>query len=327
MLTYRQVWSGPKVDLQGTVSPDGRYLSYVDWDTGDLALHDFVGNSHRRLTNKGNWTQNSEFAEESAISRDGKQVAYSWFNTKNRYEIRIAGLPTSGILQPRLLLDRDDIAWIGPYDWSPDGKWLAVEWQEKKETQNHHVGLLSTQDGSLRKLKSSLGGATRMFFSPNGRFLAADFASGSNRARHVFLLSVDRTGEIEAVADPGQNVMMGWSPDGKRLLFASDRRGSMDLWAIPIAAGKPQGLAELIRPDVAPWSLGVTASGALYVGAEISDRDINVASLDLNTGKLLAPPSRPIRSSIGSQHAAGLVARQESIRAYVTLATGRAAIA
>jgi len=39
---YRQVWTGPKVDTEGRVSPDGRYLSCVDWDTGDLALHDVL---------------------------------------------------------------------------------------------------------------------------------------------------------------------------------------------------------------------------------------------------------------------------------------------
>jgi len=38
------VWTGPKVDVESThaISPDGRYLSFVDWDTGDLALHDLT---------------------------------------------------------------------------------------------------------------------------------------------------------------------------------------------------------------------------------------------------------------------------------------------
>jgi len=39
----RQVWTGPNVDAYGTVSPDGRVLSYTDWDTGDLALHNWPG--------------------------------------------------------------------------------------------------------------------------------------------------------------------------------------------------------------------------------------------------------------------------------------------
>ena len=40
-MTARQVWAGPDVvDVWGSVSPDGRYLSFVDWGTGDLALRD-----------------------------------------------------------------------------------------------------------------------------------------------------------------------------------------------------------------------------------------------------------------------------------------------
>jgi Tol biopolymer transport system component len=114
------------VDVEGTVSPDGRFLSYVDWETGDLALHDFATGGDRRLTNKGTWAQSDEFAEESTISRDGKQVAYSWFNGKDRYELRTASLPASGLVQPRRIFDSEDVLWIGPYDWSPDGKWIAV---------------------------------------------------------------------------------------------------------------------------------------------------------------------------------------------------------
>ncbi len=299
-VSYRQVWAGPKVDTLGAVSPDGRYLSYVDWDTGDLALHDFVANTDRRLTNKGTWAQSDDFAEESTISGDGKQVAYSWYSEKeDRYELRIAGLQTSGFAQPRRLFDSGDITWIAPYDWSPDGKWLAVELMRKDGTEQ--IGLVSTQDSSLRVLKSGVvANPTRLFFSPDGRYLGFDLQAGGNNDRDLFFLAVDGSGETKAVAGPSQNVMMGWSPDGKRLLFTSDRAGSIGLWAVSMADGKPQGTPELIRPDIPPFSLGVTTSGSLYLGARLSDQDIHVASLDFNTGKLLSPPARPVQTYIGS---------------------------
>ena len=93
---------------------------------------------------------------------------------------------------------------------------------------------------------------------------------------------------------------MGWSPDGKMLLFASDRTGSTALWGIRVADGKPQGTPVLLRPDIPSDSLGVTASGALYIGTQIDNRDIHVASLDFDTGRLLAPPVRPIETFVGS---------------------------
>jgi hypothetical protein len=37
-MATRLVWTGEKVDFNGTVSPDGSYVSFVDWYTGDLFL-------------------------------------------------------------------------------------------------------------------------------------------------------------------------------------------------------------------------------------------------------------------------------------------------
>ncbi len=75
----RQVWA-PAVDALGSVSADRRHLSYVDWETGDLALRELATGKTRRLTNKGSWSESSEFAMESAFSPDGKQIAYAWVN-------------------------------------------------------------------------------------------------------------------------------------------------------------------------------------------------------------------------------------------------------
>ena len=293
-ITYRQAWAGPKVDTSGAISPDGRYLSYVDRDTWDLALHDFSTGSNRRLTNtRQRW---EEFAEASAISRDGKQVVYNWRNADHRWVLRIVNLETAGFTQPRDLFGSEDVDWIEPHDWSPDGKWIAVGLGRK----GGQVGLVATQDGSLRVLKSDGSDPHGMSFSPDGKYLGVDLSIRENTERDVSVLALDGSGETKVIVNPGQDILMGWSPDGKRLLFASDRTGSMALWALPVADGKPTGPPELIRSEIAPRSLGVTTSGALYVGATLSTRNIQVASLDFDTGKLVAPPVSPPQSFIGS---------------------------
>ena len=87
--------------------------------------------------------------------------------------------------------------------------------------------------------------------------------------------------------------MVGWSPDGKHLLFTSDRTGSIGLWALPIASGTPQGNPELVKPNIgAIVPVGLTAAGALYYAvpaARLLAR-IQVATFDFGTGKLLSPP-------------------------------------
>jgi Tol biopolymer transport system component len=145
-------------------------------------------------------------------------------------------------------------------------------------------------------------GASKVLFSPDGRYLAYDARISRRPAsdRDVFILAVDGGRETRVAASPGRDVMMSWSPDGKTLLFASDRTGSMALWGVPVADGKAGGTAVLLRTGIQAGSLGVTAAGVLFSAASISSMDIHVASLDFSTGKVLSPPVRPIETFIGS---------------------------
>ena len=131
-MVARQVWTAPpKGDIYGTVSRDGRLIPYVNWDeSGNLFVHDLATGSDRRITNTASDGQAGvagDYAEESTFSRDGKQLAYSWFKGKDhRYELRVVPLQGTAVPAPRQLFDSEDVGWISPDDWSPDGKWLAV---------------------------------------------------------------------------------------------------------------------------------------------------------------------------------------------------------
>src|SRR5688572_19133691 len=64
--TTRRLWSGRQVDALGSPSPDGKYLSFVDWDTGDLALRELAtGHTRAIVKTRGDV---SEFAYYSAFS-------------------------------------------------------------------------------------------------------------------------------------------------------------------------------------------------------------------------------------------------------------------
>ena len=41
-MNVRQVWATPDSDNSGGPSPDGRYLSFTDWTTGDVSVRDLV---------------------------------------------------------------------------------------------------------------------------------------------------------------------------------------------------------------------------------------------------------------------------------------------
>lgn len=288
----RQVWTGPKVDAGGTVSPDGRLLSYTDWATGDLAIHDFTTGKDRRLTNKGTWNDSSEYAVGSAISRDGRQVAYGWAvpgadpSASEHFEVRVIDVVGG---KPRILVSQPEVGFASVSDWSLGGRWLAVKLG--RADGSSQIGLVSTADGTVRVLKSKdWGGPFKVVFSPDAKYLAYDLpVSDDAGQRDVYVMPIDGSRETPVVGHPSNDRLLGWSPDGKYLLFSSERSGLPGLWAVPIAGGKPQGMPELIKANVNPASLGLAKSGTLYYSVLTAGRDIFVASMDFEAGKVLAP--------------------------------------
>jgi Tol biopolymer transport system component len=286
----RAVWTGSKVDLFGRVSPDGRYVTYVDWDLyGNLAVRDVSGNVDSLLTHKKSWGElDGATASWSAISPDNRQVAYGW-QSKDP-EIRVLPLAPTGAAEPRRLVkfSGDEVRFLGVRDWSRDGKWLAIGLDRKDGTSQ--IGIASVADGSFTVLKSTdWRGADRLAFSNDGKYLAYDLpASDETDQRDVFLLAVDGRRETRAVAHNANDLVVGWSPDGKYLLFSSDRTGSNALWAVNVVDGRPTGAPELLKADIGAdsYPLGLTRRGALVVYKNISSRDVKIAGIDLNAGKL-----------------------------------------
>ena len=56
---FHQVWAADEVDYWNAVSPDGRYVSFTDIQTGDLSIRDLAQSRNRRLTNKGKTAEES----------------------------------------------------------------------------------------------------------------------------------------------------------------------------------------------------------------------------------------------------------------------------
>jgi len=152
---------------------DGLYLTRTGSQFGNLFIHDLTTGTDRQLTDTGSdgkpGVDVDEYVEETAFSRDGAKLAYSWFRSDHdRYELRVVDLKATGSPPFRLLLDKEDIDWLSPDDWSPDGQWIAIQLHRKDRT--GQIGLVSTADGTLRVLKSiDWRGSSRMSFSPDGK--------------------------------------------------------------------------------------------------------------------------------------------------------------
>jgi len=295
-IVNRQVWTGPGVDIEGAPSPDGKFLSFVDWDTGDLAIRDLETGTNRRLTNKGPWEKSEEFAEFSRWSPDGKLIAYDWFDGKCCVDLHVIAREGG---KPRILVAHEsDQLWMQTYDWSPDGKQILTFLEEKDGTRQ--IVLVSAADGATKVLKTFQGRGRwpqGIRFSRDGQYIAYDQPQEENAPEHdIFLISVDGSNEVPLVKHPAHDLLLGWPPDGKGILFASDRTGSLDMWFLPVSGGKAEGAPELVKGGVEEiLPMGFTQTGSFYYAQGQWMLDVYVAKMDPKSGKILAPPEKAIK--------------------------------
>ena len=191
-----------------------------------------------------------------------------------------------------VLFDNSDVKWIWPEDWTPDGKNIAVGVQRSDGTAQ--IGLLGAHDGTLTVLKSlEWRGYIRMALSPDGRYLAFDLRGAETNARDVFVLAIDGSREIPVATYPSNEELIGWSPDGSRVVFSSDRTGATGLWCTRFTNGRIAGSAELIRPNAGLFQpMGLTSAGALYTQTwgGWNGTTIKTATFDFSRGQFESAP-------------------------------------
>jgi Tol biopolymer transport system component len=102
--------------------------------------------------------------------------------------------------------------------------------------------------------------------SPDGRFVAYDSPTDTKtQERDIFVLATDGSLETRVVQSPADDVEPVWSPDGSRILFLSDRTGTISLWSVSIENGSPTGPAELVKADMGRLeSMAMSRNGTLY---------------------------------------------------------------
>ena len=289
----RAVWTGNNVDMFGRVSPDGRYVTFVEWQkSGNLALRDLHANTERLLTGYPGEPY-SAFAEYSTISSDGSEVLYVWGSNSGETqarELRRLGLNGASPKEPvTVFTAASELRFFGPLDWSKDKAFVATTMSKSDGT--GQIVTIRLADGAVTILRPvNWQGPRRMFLSPDGRYLAYDLrAAESDPRRDVFVMDLAHRQETPAVQHAANDDVLGWSPDGANLLFSSDRTGTAAIWAQPFVKGTPSGPARLLKPDGVGLSLGVTPAGTLYVYKTVSNRDFVVADLDVQAGTLGRP--------------------------------------
>jgi Tol biopolymer transport system component len=290
LVTRRVLTYAPDAsDVDEMLTPDGKYLSHLDRDTGDLVQFDVASGQTSRITNRGPWSENDKSSGGEELSRDGKQIVYESWPKDNVPQLHIRNLDGSGLRT----LYREKGSYAYPMDWSPDGgSILAFRSRDKAK----ELTLISTADGSVRVLKTlPFNWSREASFSPDGRFVAFSSLEGSPPNIDVFLMTADGRNEVVVAGHPAEDYFLEWTPDGRSLVFLSDRSGTWDIWSVHITGGKQQGEPELLKKDFGYHPsvvIGFAPDGSLYYEARTPDLGgLCNGAVDLETGKVVVPPA------------------------------------
>jgi hypothetical protein len=139
-----------------------------------------------------------------------------------------------------------------------------------------------------------------MDLSPDGRWIVYDtFAGPQPGPRDIYLLSLDGQREVRLTGHPADDLFPMFSPDGREIVFASDRRqpGVLDLYTMAV---DPPGPAKLLRQNLGRYlPLGVTDAGHLYYGQRSSSPVPAVRLQGKLTGRAALIARRPSAENYG----------------------------
>ncbi len=270
-----------------SVSPDGKYLCDVNIQGGmpgdDIVLREFATGGKRSIKpTKG--TPDESGPMFPLVSPEGKTIVYG---AQRDRTVLLCVIGTDGSGQ------RDICTGVYPIQWFPDGSRI-LGCQVPNENKTMSIVSVSVSDGSVHKIKTASAGpwvrGTRL--SPDARYVAYGLpAEGGSDKQDIFVVEIASEQETPLVQHSADDRPLGWTPDGRHLLFASDRMGSWDAWLLPVADGKAQGVPELVARNlgaVAPK--GFTQNGSYFYEVAYNGDDIYTAAIDVVAGRLLSAP-------------------------------------
>jgi Tol biopolymer transport system component/DNA-binding winged helix-turn-helix (wHTH) protein len=167
--------------------------------------------------------------------------------------------------------------------WSPDGGSLAMTAGAATLASPAHIEIVTVATGARRAATTPPAahiGDISPAFSPDGRQMAF-VRSISGALGDLFVAPVSGGPAARVTFDNADVLGVDWEPDGRHLVFSSDRSGGISLWRVPVTGGEPVllagGGAKLKYPTVARGSGAIAYEDWHY--------EINLVEADTGAGR------------------------------------------
>ena len=169
-----------------------------------------------------------------------------------------------GLLPTQVTSSDDNLAYHYDPGCAPDGGQIAFI--TPVGTSNGAVAVIDTATQNLHYVFGQQHAASQPAWSPDKKKIAFSlFVNGY--ASEIMVADADGVNQatpLTGVIDPnsgnyidGINIQPEWSPDGKKIAFASSRDGDYDIYTVNVATGTIKQLTNNPGPDVDPtWAPG-----------------------------------------------------------------------
>jgi Tol biopolymer transport system component len=256
--TFSQLTRQAGLEVQPSLSPDGKFLVYASDATGnwDIYLQRIGGQNPISLT-----AGSEEDDLHPAYSPDGDLIAFR--SERDGGGIFLMGATGESV---RRLTESG----YNP-TWSPDGGEILFATEGVGENPLSRTGVselwvVEVASGETRSIFK--GDAVQPSWSPRGHRVAYWGLPPDGGQRDIWTVRSDGGDPVPVTDDPPLDWSPVWSPDGRYLCFSSDRGGSLNLWRIAIDEESGEVLGEpepLTTPSKWSGQLSVSQDGQRIV--------------------------------------------------------------
>ena len=283
------------VDAQAQITfvsnRDGHVHPRLGWPTYEIYVMDADGNNQQNLTNDPN------FDNSPSWSPDGKRIAFmsdrdGHFDMPGRlpnYEIYV--MDADGGNPQNLTNDPNND--VSP-SWSPDGERIVFsserDGNRDGNQENYEIYVMDADGNNQQRLTDNDFYDSAPSWSPDGERIAfvsrrdGHFIGDFGLTSEIYVMDADGKNTRRLTNNRKTDVAPSWSPDGKWIAFASDRKGddvNFEIYVMDADGGNQRRLTNNRKSDTVPsWS----SDGKRIVFSSYRDGNAEIYVMDNDGG-------------------------------------------